>query len=91
MFIVVSYDIKDDKRRNRVLNILKDYGTHVQYSVFECNLNVDQLGILKQKLAAVINSSEDNIRVYILCEDCKRKIIIEGDGNVTEEDEVYVV
>ncbi len=91
MFIVVSYDIKDDKRRNRVLNTLKGYGTHVQYSVFECNLNVEQLGNLKQKLVDTINSAEDNIRLYILCEDCKRKVLIEGEGTVTEDEEVYVV
>ena len=35
MFTAVSYDVVDDKRRTRVLKLLRGYGTYVQYSVFE--------------------------------------------------------
>jgi CRISPR-associated protein Cas2 len=35
-FVVVVYDISNDKRRTRLHNALLDYGTPVQYSVFEC-------------------------------------------------------
>ena len=38
MFVIVSYDIPNDKRRTQVMKTLKDYGAHVQYSVFECEL-----------------------------------------------------
>ena len=38
MFIVVSYDISHTKRRNRLHRALKNFGTRVQYSVFECVL-----------------------------------------------------
>ncbi len=91
MFITVSYDIPDDRRRNRLLNILKDYGTHVQYSVFECNLDNDQFQRLFRKIKAVINESEDNVRLYFLCQACVEKIIIEGQGKLTEDEEVYIV
>ena len=43
MFIVVAYDIIDDKRRNRVAKTMEDYGTRVQYSVFECVLEEEYL------------------------------------------------
>ena len=46
MFILVTYDIKDDKKRNKVCNILKDYGNRVQYSVFECYLEALKPGKL---------------------------------------------
>jgi CRISPR-associated protein Cas2 len=36
---LVSYDIPDDKRRNRVFKLLTGWGDHVQYSVFCCQLN----------------------------------------------------
>jgi CRISPR-associated protein Cas2 len=32
---VVCYDVVDDRRRNRIFKLLKDYGRRVQYSVFE--------------------------------------------------------
>lgn len=91
MFITVSYDIPDDRRRNRLLNILKDHGTHVQYSVFECNLDSDQFQRLYRRIKAVINESEDNVRLYLLCQACVEKIIIEGQGKLTEDEEVYIV
>ena len=40
MHYTVAYDITDDKRRNRVAKILKDFGTRIQYSV----LNATQIG-----------------------------------------------
>jgi CRISPR-associated protein Cas2 len=91
MFITVSYDISDDRRRNRVLNILKDYGTHVQYSVFECNLTQEQLNSLKKRIESVIKIDEDNVRFYLLCDACKDKVLIVGQGILTEDEEVYVV
>ena len=91
MFMVISYDISDDKVRNRVLNILKDYGTHVQYSVFECNLTAGQFYQLKQRLLSLIKSDTDSIRIYILCDSCKRKMIIAGQGEFADDELVYVV
>jgi CRISPR-associated endonuclease Cas2 len=35
MLFVVAYDIADDQRRMRVASELEDFGTWVQYSVFE--------------------------------------------------------
>ena len=41
MFVVVAYDIPDDRRRTRVAKVLEDYGDRVQYSVFEMNLDTE--------------------------------------------------
>ena len=50
MHYTVAYDITDDKRRNRVAKILKDFGTRIQYSVFECN--TDRRALLRSCRAA---------------------------------------
>ncbi|BAZ29225.1 hypothetical protein NIES4074_16640 [Cylindrospermum sp. NIES-4074] len=44
MFIVVSYDISEDKRRTKIHSVLKGYGQWMQYSVFECDLTPTQYG-----------------------------------------------
>jgi CRISPR-associated protein Cas2 len=44
MFIVVSYDISHDRRRARLSRELKNFGTRVQYSVFECVLEPQRPG-----------------------------------------------
>jgi CRISPR/Cas system-associated endoribonuclease Cas2 len=38
-----------------------------------------------------IEASEDSVRIYSLCQDCRAKVEIHGLGTVTEEPKVYVV
>ncbi|MHA2621492.1 MAG: CRISPR-associated endonuclease Cas2 [bacterium JZ-2024 1] len=75
MFVVISYDIKDDKRRNRVFKALKDYGQWVQFSVFECHLHESHYLRLRNKLERLIRKDQnDSIRFYFLCEKDQQKI-----------------
>jgi len=91
MFVVVSYDIVDDKRRNKVANTLKNYGTRVQYSVFECLLEVEHLNMLTSDLRKIIEKNEDTIRIYKLCRSCVEKIKVYGKGKITEDRDVFIV
>ena len=38
MFVVVAYDVADDRRRLRIMKMMQGHGEHVQESVFECDL-----------------------------------------------------
>jgi len=69
LFVVISYDIPDDKRRTRVCKLLKNYGAHVQYSVFECHLTRRNFQEMQQRLRKLISPREDNVRFYHLCQD----------------------
>jgi CRISPR-associated protein Cas2 len=74
MFIVVSYDISDDRRRTRVMKALKDFGAHVQYSVFECDLKAEDYRRMRERLAKLVDRKEDSVRFYVLCqEDLKKR------------------
>lgn len=78
MFVVVCYDIPDDKRRNRVSQTLKGFGTRIQKSVFECDITQAQLDKLRQKLTKAIKEG-DSLRYYTLCSNCIQKIeVIHG-------------
>ena len=74
MFVMVSYDISDDRRRTKIHNILKSYGQWIQYSVFECDLTTTEYSRLRQRLSKLIQADEDNIRFYFLCRCCQGKI-----------------
>lgn len=50
MYIAISYDIPEDKRRTKIHKILKSYGQWMQYSVFECNLTETQYAKLRSRL-----------------------------------------
>ena len=73
MFIVVAYDIPDDRRRTRLHKALKHFGTPVQESVFECHLTPRQLDGMKRVIAGVIDGRADHVRFYYLCEACHRR------------------
>jgi len=82
MFIVVSYDIADDRRRTRLHRELKNFGTRVQYSVFECVLEAKDFSRLQTAVKRVIRD-DDHVRYYRLCEHCRQQVTALG-GTVTQ-------
>ena len=80
----------DDRKRNRVANILLDYGTRVQFSVFECNLDDKLLKKMTSRVSKVI-SEDDSLRIYPLCAKCKATVEVFGLGKVTEDKKVYIL
>ena len=58
---IVTYDIRDSKRLNKVYKTLRGFGTHLQYSVFWCELEEEALQELRQKLSQIIDTSVDQI------------------------------
>lgn len=77
-FVVISYDIPDDRRRTRVCHLLKDYGQRVQYSVFECQLRPKDFKRLRERLRPLLDLAEDDVRFYRLCEICLPKAKVWG-------------
>ncbi len=74
MLIVVSYDVANDRRRTRLAKELENFGRRVQYSVFECLLDARQLERLRTRLLRRTETSEDSLRIYSLCQDCRGKV-----------------
>ena len=58
---LVCYDISNDRRRARVLKTMKGYGDHLQYSVFECQLNATGLAKCRHALGLVIHHRDDQV------------------------------
>lgn len=58
---IVSYDICEDKRLRKVYKLMRGFGDHLQYSVFQCELSKTELIELKAKLSDIINKSEDQV------------------------------
>ena len=90
-FVVVVYDISNDKRRTKLHNALLDHGTPVQYSVFECLLDEDGLAQMKRAVGKVIRPRVDRVRYYYLCQSCLKKVEITSGVEVLSEEEVIVV
>lgn len=91
MFYVISYDIPDNQRRNRLAKVLKGFGSRVQYSVFEAHLTGSQFEQMKQAVNRVIDPDEDAVRYYALCSACVGRIEVPAVGDVTTSPETIVV
>jgi len=90
MFYLVSYDIPDDKRRTRLAKIMLDFGARVQYSVFECNMDDKLLDTMLKRVGKIV-SDEDSVRIYALCGKCLGTVKILGRGNLTKDEDVYIL
>ena len=90
MFYIVTYDIPEDKRRTRVAKTLLDFGSRVQYSVFECIMDDKLLEKLFAKLSKIA-TDDDSIRIYSLCAKCETCVKIIGRGEITKDEEVYIL
>ena len=58
---LVCYDIADDKRLRKVFNICRNFGDHLQFSVFECDLSPSEKIALESGLGDIIDHDEDQV------------------------------
>ncbi len=57
----ITYDIIDDKKRNKVAKELEEVGVCLQYSVFEAELSNKKLNSLIKKFEKIIYQKTDSI------------------------------
>lgn len=62
---LVSYDIRDPKRLRLVAKTMHAFGTRMQYSVFVCDLSLQELIELKSALRAILYP-EDSVMIVPL-------------------------
>lgn len=62
-FVLIIYDISDNKRRNKMVKVLNSYGFRVQKSAFEAMIRPDKYKQLLIDIANIPDTS-DSIRVY---------------------------
>ena len=85
----LSDDISYDRRRARLSRELKNFGTRVQYSVFECVLEPKDIDRLQAAIKRIIKP-DDRVRYYHLCERCAQHVVAIG-GVVTESPHTLVI
>lgn len=88
IYIVVIYDISNNKKRNKLAKEMRGYGYRVQRSSFECNLDVNAFKRLKRALKKY-EGEGDSIRIYRIIGNSN---IIAYDSNkkMVENDDLYI-
>ncbi len=75
---LVTYDIADDRKRKKIETILSGFGRRAQYSVFECELTLDQLERIRAVILKVGIDESDSVRYYPICAHCQKKTLVGG-------------
>ena len=66
-YLLLIYDVPNDKRRTKLSKLMEGYGRRVQMSAFECKLNSKQHKSMLHNLERMADK-DDNIRIYYLSE-----------------------
>ena len=75
MRYVIAFDVSCDRRRYRVVKVLKEYAVRVQKSVFEArDLERSAYLRLRSKLEGLIDPTTDSLRYYPLCAACLGRV-----------------
>lgn len=82
-FVLVTYDIENDRRRTKIHKILEGYGSAVQFSVFECFVSDEDYAEMRMRLQKMLDVKHpnDSIRYYVLCRNCVERVDVDGNRN----------
>ncbi len=90
-FYLLAYDIRSDQRRAKIARLMETYSGRVQGSVFEGYLTPEELEKLVRKAKKIMQEKEDSLRIYVLCQACRSKVRLVGQGTVTPPPGVMIV
>jgi len=88
---VIAYDITEDKRRNRVAELLKNFGTRTQYSLFEMEIEPKVMKEITLQLEELIDTAVDKVKCYLLCRECVGKTVSMGKTGDSPDSDFYVI
>ena len=90
-FVLIVYDISHDRRRTKLHDALLNYGTPVQYSVFECIVDPERLAQMKAAVDRAIKPRQDRVRFYYLCQECLARTEITSGPEVLHKTDAIVI
>jgi CRISPR-associated protein Cas2 len=63
MYLLITYDIEDTRKRTKLAALLEQYGERVNYSVFELDIHRQMLDRHLPKIEA-LSDKQDSVRIY---------------------------
>lgn len=88
VFILIIYDITDNKKRNKFAKYLQGYGNRVQKSAFEATITKKKYNQLLKAVPAYIEK-EDSVRIYRISG--KGQITAWGINNDLEQEDIILI
>jgi CRISPR-associated protein Cas2 len=74
MKCLVTYDITDNKKRQKIIKELEKLGVRVQYSCFEIEGKKREIEKVLTKISQIIDKT-DSVFVFELSKECQKQIV----------------
>ncbi len=87
-FVLIIYDISDNKKRNQMVKILESYGVRVQKSAFEAILRPNKYKKLINGIKNIPEAS-DSVRIYKI--QGQGTVEVFGEPFSLEEEETIII
>lgn len=81
---VIAYDVSEDGRRARLSALLQRYGDRIQFSVFLCRLDQDDLRTLLETAEKIVDLDTDSLYVFRQCPTCWDRMDCRGQSHPPE-------
>ncbi|QLQ16295.1 MAG: CRISPR-associated endonuclease Cas2 [Micropruina sp.] len=78
LMTVIAYDVREDSRRSKLAALLQMHGDRIQFSVFLCRVDAEDLGQLLAQARSLIDPRTDSIYALRQCEECWQKVTTIG-------------
>lgn len=89
IFVLIIYDIVNNKRRNKFAKLLNGYGMRIQKSSFEALVDKKLLEKLEKEIPKLIDSDEDSVRIYRMTG--YGEVILFGQNQKLKNEEVVIL
>lgn len=90
MRYILCYDIADDRRRARLVQVLKNYAERIQESVFSAEIDPNQAKELLDHAAPLL-SPEDRLHLFPLCAACEKQVQTRGQAYLPHDEDTYIL
>ena len=91
MNFIVTYDVRDDRRRARISALLAKNGVRIQRSVFQCVLESGEMTEIVFTCEGILDLDVDVLQVFTMCEGCREHQVSLGQANLALEEYFWVV
>jgi len=82
---VIAYDVRADGRRAQLAALLQKHGDRIQFSVFLCRLDDDELTEVLARGTSLIDPNNDSIYALRQCAECWEKVATIGQAHPPEK------
>lgn len=55
---LAAYDVSDDRQRTQVANVLSEFGFRLQWSVFEIDIDPEDLPVIRRRIGALLSPTD---------------------------------